>query len=423
MPIKGFASVLVSNVDKLTSEGELPVRLCNYTDVYKNEFITPALNLMHASATTDEISRFRLQTNDVVITKDSESWDDIAVPALVIDTSDDLVCGYHLAIIRPEQSRIRGRYLFRCLQARSVRLQLELAATGITRFGLSRTDITQLVVPLPPTDVQDIITDHLDIEISQIDEMITEKAHMLALIEEKRAALVSRAVTRGLDDNVLTKDSTLVWLGDIPAHWTVIRLKHFAQIGNGSTPSREKSEYWVGGDYPWFNSAVVNARRVEQASRYVTVLALEECHLPKVSPPALLVAITGQGKTRGKTTILDFEATINQHLAYVKPRGHAAHVVYLSFLLDSAYLYLRSDSDGAGSTRGAITCEQLASFRIALPPYDEQERIISFITSETARFTELEEDLRRSISLLAERRIGLITAAVTGQLPLDAHGV
>jgi type I restriction enzyme S subunit len=216
------------------------------------------------------------------------------------------------------------------------------------------------------------------------------------------------------------KLSGLDWLGDIPEHWEVKRLKHFSKIGNGSTPNRDMSHYWEGGDYPWLNSSVVNSRKVEAASRYVTEEALTECHLPKISPPALLVAITGQGKTRGKSAVLEFEATINQHLAFIKPEPDAADCLYLSLLLDTAYPFIRSDSESAGSTRGAITCEQLGNFYVTLPPREEQSEILSFAEEQIATIGSVEETLRRSISLLKERRSALITAAVTGQIEPEA---
>ena len=97
--LKTSANYKVSNVDKVSKEDELPVRLCNYTNVYYHDQITPDMGLMEATATSEEISRFHLKVDDIVITKDSEDWRDIAVPAWVADTSPDLVCGYHLAII------------------------------------------------------------------------------------------------------------------------------------------------------------------------------------------------------------------------------------------------------------------------------------------------------------------------------------
>lgn len=117
VPLKSVCNFAVSNVDKHSFDDEFPVRLCNYTDVYKNDKVSPALDLMIATASEEEIKRFHLETDDVVITKDSESWDDIGIPAYVEATSDDFVCGYHLAFLRPNKDMLDGRFLFRCMQS------------------------------------------------------------------------------------------------------------------------------------------------------------------------------------------------------------------------------------------------------------------------------------------------------------------
>ena len=110
----------VSNVDKHTKDDEQPVRLCNYVDVYKNDRIRSGMAFMRATATTDEIERFRLRSGDVLITRDSEAWNDIGVSALVEDTQDDIVSGYHLALLRPFPERVDGGFLFRALQSTAV---------------------------------------------------------------------------------------------------------------------------------------------------------------------------------------------------------------------------------------------------------------------------------------------------------------
>ena len=200
-PLKAVSNYSVSNVDKITINDEIPIRLCNYTDVYNNEFIRLDLNFMTATATEDEIRKFGLLVDDVIITKDSESWDDIGIPAIVQETATDLVCGYHLAVLRPIPDRIRGRYLFRCLQAKPIRVQLELNATGVTRFGLPKDAIGKLLLPVPPPERQDAIADFLDQETAKIDTLIEAKRLLLGLLAEKRKALITHAVIRGLNAN------------------------------------------------------------------------------------------------------------------------------------------------------------------------------------------------------------------------------
>ena len=125
--LRTVAEMRVSNVDKQTREEELPVRLCNYVDVYKNDRITQEMSFMSATASWDEIERFRLEQGDVLITKDSETWDDIGVPALVANSAHDLLSGYHLAILRPSNG-IVGAYLARSLQSTVVAYQFHVRA-------------------------------------------------------------------------------------------------------------------------------------------------------------------------------------------------------------------------------------------------------------------------------------------------------
>ncbi len=224
LPLRAAADYVVSNVDKVPVHGEIPVRLCNYTDVYNNEFITLRLKFMQATATEVEITKFGLSAGDVVITKDSESWDDIGIPALVRETASHLVCGYHLALLRPRKQRTNGAFLFRCLQAKPVRVQLELAANGVTRFGIPTSDIGALTIPVPPLEEQRAIADFLDRETAKLDALVAAKERLLAILAEKRRALIARAVTRGLDPDVPLRDSGIPWLGEIPRHWDVRRL-------------------------------------------------------------------------------------------------------------------------------------------------------------------------------------------------------
>ena len=313
------------------------------------------------------------------------------------------------------------KFLFYYFQSSAFKQDGEASMTGAG--GLKRVSpdvLRQHYVPFPSQDIQRLIANYLDRETARIDGLVAEKQRMLALLEEKRAALISRVVTRGLDPNVPLRPSGQEWLGEIPAHWQVQPIKYLAVVGNGSTPSVENANYWDDESYPWLNSSVVNESPVTNPSRFVTEAALRECHLPQIQPPAVLVGITGQGKTRGMASLLGIEATINQHLAFIKPRTQELLTDYLCHLLGHAYAFLRSDSDGAGSTKGAITCEQLANMKIPVPPSGEQIEICTRIRQSLDVSEPLRSEIQSSLNLLAERRAALITAAVTGQIPLEA---
>lgn len=196
--------------------------------------------------------------------------------------------------------------------------------------------------------------------------------------------------------------------------WPIEKLGRTARIGNGSTPRRDSTIYWRGGDVPWLNSSVVNESRVTRTEQFVTAVALRECHLPVVTPGSVLVGLTGQGKTRGMATILDIEATLNQHVAYVTPDRSRWFPEYLLWSLRAAYDELRCLSEENGSTKGGLTCEALKQFRLAVPPLGEQHRIAAYLYEQTAKIDSLIEEQERLILMLRERRVATVTEALDG---------
>ena len=169
------ADVLFSNVDKHTIEGETPVLLCNYVDVYKNDRIVAGLDFMEASAEPREIDKFQIRRGDVLATKDSEEADDIAIPALVAEELPGVICGYHLALIRPRSKRITGDFLAWLHRSKQFRAQYEAKAVGVTRFGLSQYAFRSALIPLPPIDEQVRINAYLDYSCAAIDSIAVTK--------------------------------------------------------------------------------------------------------------------------------------------------------------------------------------------------------------------------------------------------------
>jgi len=326
------------------------------------------------------------------------------------------------SVCRPRKGLSDSKYYGRLLRHMALSGFIESLAKGIrersTEFRWA--EAGNVYLPLPPVTEQAAIADFLNRETAKIDALIAEQEKLIALLAEKRQATISHAVTKGLNPNAPMKDSGVAWLGEVPEHWKVCPLKLLSRIGNGSTPNRDNPDYWSDEGFPWLNSAVVNREEVSEAERFVTDLALKECHLPVVEPPAVLVGITGQGKTRGMATRLAFTATVNQHLAYVKPTEKLLSEAFLLYVFEATYQYLRTESEGAGSTKGAITCEQLGNLRIPLPEFAEQLAILMFLDRETAKLNALKQDCERGTTLLKERRSALIAAAVTGQIDVRA---
>ena len=197
--LKWIAETQFSSVDKHAIEGEQPVRLCNYVDVYYHDHITSALDFMAATATPDEARRFEIKEGDVLVTKESEEWDDIAVPAFVSEQLDGVICGYHLALIRAKAGQIDGRFLFRAFSARGINDQFRVEATGITRYGLGKYGLDNALFPVPPIFEQRAIAAFLDRETVRIDALIGKIEKSIELLREHRSALISAAVTGKID--------------------------------------------------------------------------------------------------------------------------------------------------------------------------------------------------------------------------------
>lgn len=339
--------------------------------------------------------------------------------ALLFTDSHGVACfaGY-LIRFRTDRRRVMPEFVYAITQSAYYWWCIREGTIQATIQNFSAEKYGDIAVALPPLPEQRAIVSYLAHETARIDALITAKKRILDLLAEKRKAVIATAVTRGLNPNVKLRDSGVPWLGEIPWGWECWKVQHLARVGNGSTPERDNPLYWTGGIFPWLNSSVVNQDEVTSSEQFVTEMALRECHLPRLKSGTVLVAITGQGKTRGQAVVLSIEATINQHMAFVAPDPMMVNAWFLRWSFYRAYEYLRSISDDAGGTKGALTCEDVSNMKIPLPPLLEQQAIVSHIARETAKLDAMKAATERTIALLKERRTALIAAAVTGQLDL-----
>ena len=185
------ADVAFSGVDKKIVEGELPVKLCNYTDVFYNRRITSHMTFMTATATTKEHAKWRLQKGDVLFTKDSETREELGIAAYVVEDLHDTLCGYHLCLARPKPNAVDGRYLAEALATTASRIHFSRVANGTTRFGLTLATTRALSILLPPLHKQRAIAAALHSIDAAIECATAEHAHLNTL-------------RRGLAEDLLT---------------------------------------------------------------------------------------------------------------------------------------------------------------------------------------------------------------------------
>jgi len=416
--LKHLAAVQLSSVDKKKEEGEALVHLCNYVDVYYNDEIRPEIEFMEATASEEEIRRFSLAEGDVLITKDSESWDDIAVPAYVGPGLDGIVCGYHLAHIRPDRSRLLGSYLGRAFSAAGVRDQFRAAATGITRFGLSKRWIDGASFPVPSVAEQRAIASFLDRETAKIDGLVAKKERLIELLQEKRTARITRAVTQGLDPNIPMKDSGVEWLGKIPAHWEVMALKRIGSLKAGAGfPDVEQG--LLDEELPFFKvgdmGMLDNHREMRTWQHSVSHATARRLGAFVFSPGTIVFAKVGAALLLNRRRLLAVPSCFDNNMMGFTP-AKCDH--------DWALYWLSGLDMGELANPGAVPSVnegQMSGTPALVPPLEEQRAIARFLDTQTIQIDALMSKVREAIAHLKEFRTALISAAVTGKIDVRAE--
>ena len=413
--LKTIARLRLSNVDKKTVPGQVPVMLCNYVDVYYNDKIADGVDFMSATATEDQVGRFSLQRGDVLITKDSEDAMDIAVPAVVAEDLPGVVCGYHLAQIRPGTG-CDGGYLARAFAAAGVRDQFTVAANGITRYGLTSRAIGDSVFALPPLAEQRAIADFLDRVTDRIGGLMEKKERLVRLLREKRGSLISYAVTRGLDPDAPMKETGIGWLGAIPAHWELAELGRTGDFRKGQGGTKlDESETGIpcvryGDLYTCHDHFVHRARSCvtpEVAGNYTSLRYGD-----------VLFAASGETvEDIGKSavTLLRSEAVCGGDIILFRSQRDCVPE-FMGYAVDSPHAAYQKATMGRGFTVAHIYISQLRQLRVPLPPPREQRMIADHLGRETRKLDTLIEKIEGAIDRLLEYRSAVISAAVTGRI-------
>jgi type I restriction enzyme S subunit len=418
--LRFLADIRPSGVDKHSLEGELPVRLCNYVDVYKNDRITDALAFLEATATPAEIERFSLRAGDVLITKDSETSDDIAAEALVEASASGVVCGYHLALLRPVPGVVDGAFLFWAFKSPETLAQCTVRAQGITRFGLSSAAIGDVVLPLPPPAEQRAIAAFLDRECGKMDALVAEQERLIALLKEKRQAVISHAVTKGLDPNAPMKDSGVAWLGQVPAHWEVKRLKDIGTlVGGAGFPHEEQGR--EGEELPFYKVADLaraeGGRTMGDAESTISRETASALRARIIPANSIVYAKIGAALLLNRRRITTRPCCIDNNMTAFTPALERLSTLW-------AWYWLSIIDFGQVANPGAVPSFSEGDqeiLPIALPDLNEQRAITAFLDRECSKLDTLTTEAERAIALLKERRAALISAAVTGKI--DVRGL
>ncbi|MCW4908549.1 restriction endonuclease subunit S [Enterobacter hormaechei] len=315
---------------------------------------------------------------------------------------------------QPLNMRFYG-YLVRQLAVTDFILSL---AKGIrersTEFRFN--EFSGLMLPIPPVYEQDQIAKFLDHETAKIDNLIEKQQQLIELLKEKRQAVISHAVTKGLNPDVPMKDSGVEWLGEVPDHWELVPLKYLCNFSGGGTPTKDNLSYWQGGTVPWVSPKDMKSFWISETQDYVTPKAVSESSTNYIEEGSLLMVVRSGILQRNIPVAINIvKVTMNQDMKALRFNERMkAH--YAAYFINGNVNSLLLEWTKEGATVESIEHEYLANGLIPVPPIDEQHSIIKSISGQMIRFELLEEKALTGIRLLQERRTALISAAITGKI-------
>lgn len=401
LPLKRVAEIRFSNVDKKTVDGQIPVRLCNYTEVYYNDRISADMAFVEATATPEQIGRFTLHSGDVLLTKDSETADDIGVSAFVPDSLPGVLCGYHLAVVRPRPS-IDGGFLRWALASTTARQQLEVAATGVTRFGLRLDAVGSATVPIPGLAAQRSIADYLDAETARVDLAVAALHRSLDLIAARRKSVLVSAFTR---PSGLTRGATVRALAD-------------PLLGRQRSPDQAQGPHMV----RYLRAANVKDGRLELndamemnfAPNEQVAFALRTGDVVITEGAGSLAAVGANAVWHGE---LPGTVCFQNTLIRLRPRGDSdpRFVAWWARYAFESGLFAAA---AGGANIYHLGVETVRGLPAWAPAVEVQCEVADHVDREVSRLERQAGLRQRQIELLLERRQALISAAVTGHLQI-----
>jgi type I restriction enzyme S subunit len=277
-------------------------------------------------------------------------------------------------------------------------------------------EMRNILIPHAPITEQEKISAFLDHETAKIDALIEKQHRLIELLKEKRQAVISHAVTKGLNPNAPMKDSGVEWLGEVPAHWEIRAVSKLSEkITNGYVgPTRD---ILVAEGVPYIQATHIKKGKVNFDGAYFVRTAWSNQHSKSILQNGdVLIVQTGAG-TGDIGLVTDAEAGFNCHaLIIVQPNQNVVSGEFLSMLFQSQYGYSVLYSIRTGGMHPHLNCGEVQYVRFPVPPRVEQAEILAFISSKTKTFDALINSQNTAIELMQERRTALISAAVTGKI-------
>ena len=353
-----------------------------------------------------------------IIKRSAVSVGDILMPMIgtvgspILIDNDPNIAIKNLALFKTseERSQIETRYLLYFLNSNECSLQFSLESRGGVQNFVSLGTLRNLGLPLLTLREQQEIANFLDHETAKIDTLITKQEKLIELLKEKRQAVISHAVTKGLNPGAPMKDSGVEWLGEVPEHWDVIFIKHLSQVKRGASPRPiDDPKYFDdNGEYSWTRIADVSSAGMYLTSTTQRLSSLGSSLSVRLGANELFLSIAG---TVGKPCITVSNACIHDGFVYFPTLDINNKFLYYIFDAGQAYLGL-----GKMGTQLNLNTDTVGGIKIGLPPKNEIEEIIGDIEYQNVKYDRLIDRAVDSIELMRERKTALISATVTGKI-------
>lgn len=386
-----------------------------FTNIAGNLKINPD-QLQHVVIEEDE-KQNEVKVGDLFFLMSSEDYDDVGRSAVLTEELTETYLNSFCKGLRLTSSEIYPEYLNYHLHSKQLRHNLLIEANGFTRINLKVGKVQDLYVAFPNKPEQTAIATYLDRKTTEIDELIADKKRLLELYEEEKTAIINQAVTKGINVDAPMKDSGIEWLGVIPEHWEVKKIKHLvSKTGSGVTPSGGASVYKLCG-IPLLRSQNIHfgGLRLDDVA-YITEEIHESMKNSQVCEGDVLLNITGA--SIGRAYFVESwlgEANVNQHVCILRPNSET-DTRFLYFILRSNVGQEQIRIEQTGSGREGLNFEALKNFILPFLPIEEQRTIAEYLEAKCNHIKLQMERTQKLIELLKEYREALISEVVTGQI-------
>ncbi|MCB2188752.1 MAG: restriction endonuclease subunit S [Deltaproteobacteria bacterium] len=369
-----------------------------------------------------EASKTKLYQGDVIVTEGGDI-DKLGRGSVWKGEIDNCLHQNHIFAIRPDNDRLSPQFLAKILESFHGRSYFYLTAKKTTNLAVTNQKTLGLLpLLLPAIDEQKTIVRFLEWKTAQINKFIRNKRRLIELLKEHKQNIINQAVTRGLDPNVKFKPSGVEWIGDIPEHWTVCRLRNV--VSHVTSGSRGWSSY-ASDDGPLF-IRVANLDRGSLNLKFEDVIRLNlpsisETERTKIEPGDILLSITAYIGSVAVAPSTIGEAYVSQHVARCKTRCNDIYSKWLGYVLLSEVGQTHGKLSLYGGTKDGLSLDDVKNYPILMPPRQEQIAIVNRTEEKIAKIDQAISRAQREIELMREYRTRMISDVVTGKV--DVRGI